>query len=223
MPEKMVHLVGGNALQNELFVSYLEKETGMTITNSIALSEAPIAKDVSDLNHLVLFDTMGINVDDIWAKIGIGADLNPGRMLIALFNVDKGKKLEKEAIGQGIRGIFYENEKLDIFARGVQSIFDGEMWYSRKIVSQCLLASRTIFQASPNTATLLTGREKETLLEMATGASNQEIADTFFISQHTVKTHIYNIYKKINVSNRLQAILWAVKYLSNIESYQLAK
>jgi DNA-binding CsgD family transcriptional regulator len=48
---------------------------------------------------------------------------------------------------------------------------------------------------------------------MAAGAGNKEIAGKLSISGHTVKTHVYNIYKKLNVDSRFQAALWAAKYL----------
>ena len=61
--------------------------------------------------------------------------------------------------------------------------------------------------------TTLTKREVEILSTIAEGATNEEVADRFFISPHTVKSHLYNIYKKIGLSNRLQAALWARRNL----------
>ena len=60
---------------------------------------------------------------------------------------------------------------------------------------------------------ILTRREMEILDVLASGAKNEEIANKLFISPHTVRTHLYTIYRKIQVSNRLQAVLWASKNL----------
>jgi len=59
----------------------------------------------------------------------------------------------------------------------------------------------------------LTSREKEVLTLVAKGASNQEIADKLFVREVTVKTHLNNIFKKLNVTNRTQAVLLAMQLM----------
>ena len=56
---------------------------------------------------------------------------------------------------------------------------------------------------------LLTDREREVLVEIAHGLSNQEIADKLFISLPTVKTHVAHILAKINARDRVQAVVFA--------------
>jgi DNA-binding NarL/FixJ family response regulator len=64
----------------------------------------------------------------------------------------------------------------------------------------------------------LSQREREILLMLAAGATNKDIAQKLFLSLNTIKSHIYNIYRKIDVPNRLQASLWAAKHLRDTEN-----
>ena len=59
----------------------------------------------------------------------------------------------------------------------------------------------------------LTPEEKEMLTLVASGYSNKMIANQLRINDHTLRTHICDIYQKINVNNRFQAVLWAMNYL----------
>ncbi len=116
-------------------------------------------------------------------------------------------------MSEGIQGVFYEQDSLDIFLKGVQAVYNGELWISRKIMTNCILEGKDKDKALTISSTNLTQREIEVLARIAVGATNDEIADKLCISPHTVKTHLYNIFKKINVPNRLQAALWAAKNL----------
>ena len=62
-------------------------------------------------------------------------------------------------------------------------------------------------------ARIATWREQGYITHLMTGASNTEIADSLFVSEHTIKSHLYNVFKKLNVKNRLQAVSWAKEYL----------
>ncbi len=68
-------------------------------------------------------------------------------------------------------------------------------------------------KSSSTKSTILTPRQVEILALVAVGATNEQIADKLCISPQTVKSHLYNIFKKINVPNRVQAALWAAKHL----------
>ena len=57
----------------------------------------------------------------------------------------------------------------------------------------------------------LTAREREILRLLAAGGTNRHIAEALFISEKTVKTHLNNIFRKLNVTRRLQAVLYAVR------------
>ena len=92
-------------------------------------------------------------------------------------------------------------------------MFDGELWLSRKAMSAYILKKNGHGNHSKENDHLLTPRETEILTKIAQGSTNDEIAEELCISRHTVKTHLYNIFKKINVPSRLQAALWAAENL----------
>ncbi|MDD9155282.1 LuxR C-terminal-related transcriptional regulator [Aliivibrio sp. S4TY2] len=106
-------------------------------------------------------------------------------------------------------GAFYETDNIDVISQGVRKIMDGEIWLSREITKEIIFSYREKQNGILATSVSLTGREKEILKLLSLGASNIDIATELYVSENTVKTHLYNIFRKLNVKNRLQAMMWA--------------
>jgi DNA-binding CsgD family transcriptional regulator len=212
---KAIYVVGPMKLQNSLMAAYFEQATGIRSEAIEDASHIPGRNDgIGGEKRLILWDCMGSDLKVCLPALSTNGLRSLGRDLLGLFNLQRGNGVEEESLAQGVRGFFYQGDSSGQFLKGVQAIFEGELWLSRKIMTHYILNNHK--QSSPpkeHEVKFLTPREKEILTLIAQGASNDMIADKLCISRHTVKTHLYNIFKKILVPNRLQAALWAVKNL----------
>ncbi|QYO72055.1 LuxR family transcriptional regulator VpsT [Vibrio cholerae] len=109
-----------------------------------------------------------------------------------------------------LAGVFYIDDDIDTLIKGMSKILQDEMWLTRKLAQEYILH----YRAGNSVVTSqmyakLTKREQQIIKLLGSGASNIEIADKLFVSENTVKTHLHNVFKKINAKNRLQALIWA--------------
>jgi DNA-binding NarL/FixJ family response regulator len=214
-----IHIVGKNKLENELLLLFLEKEMGMPCKHFSYLKAIRSANNNnSECSQCILVDCNGIDIKNLWAEIVSWKKSNGKNCLFALYNVDSEIRIEKSALANNIKGIFYKNDPPGIIPKGLSAILNGELWYSRKTLKKCILETgRSDGPEAHNfTDDILSSREKQVLSLIASGYKSKAVADYLSISPHTVKAHIYNIYEKINVNNRLQATLWSVRYLTNV-------
>ena len=215
LANETISIVGPRQLQNELMASFLKKETGARCINGKDIDHIKSQYDQNNPKPtLILVDCMEKDSDTILALIKQEDDEIFSRHFVVLFNVSHGLGIEERAIERGVRGFFYEKDPQGIFPKGVRAVFKGELWVTREILSKWALGNRAKSRVYKKERISLTPREKEILAMVALGAKNNEIAAQLFITPNTVKTHIYNIYKKIHVPNRLQAALWVAKNFS---------
>ena len=211
-PETFVYVVGGNMMQNELLLLFLEKETGLK--GKWAKELKTVKPTNNELSQFFIIDSKDIEFENLWTQIDAWKNLNPQRGLFSLYNVEPKKKIENTAITCGVQGVFYNNDSPKIISKGILAILNGDLWYSRKILAECLLEQNSATSSSNSVdQNNLSTREAEVIHLIASGCNYRAIANDLCISLNTVKTHTYNIYRKINVSNRMQATLWTSKYL----------
>lgn len=112
-----------------------------------------------------------------------------------------------------LSGLFFRRDPLQQLVSGIRRVLQGEMWLPRQLMSELLCYYRDSQPQGRRQVVGLTLREQEILRYLMTGASNGEIANSLFVSEHTIKSHLYNVFKKIHVKNRLQAVQWAKEHL----------
>jgi DNA-binding NarL/FixJ family response regulator len=112
-------------------------------------------------------------------------------------------------IKAGIRGFIKTTDQAIIIAKALRSVYGGEIWAERRILEKAIanpmLLPETLQSHVPGLPPL-TNREMEMLTLVLQGATNREIADRSKISERTVKTHLYRVYRKLRVKSRTKAI-----------------
>jgi DNA-binding NarL/FixJ family response regulator len=208
-----IQIVGPLKLQNELLAWFLHDATGLNCICGKDLDVESLPVQSQSKPVLVLLDCLSSDLSNLGSKLRVLTASGVKNYYLALFNVAAGQSIGNDMVSWGIRGLFYSDDPLTHLSKGVMAILKGEFWFSRDTLVKYLLeySDAKGKQKKPNN--FLTSRETEILLLLASGVSNNQIAVGLGISPHTVKTHIYNIYTKINVPNRLQAALWAAKNL----------
>ena len=209
----LIIIIGPRSLQNGLMGHFLEEKTGAKCLAIAAPSQLPAKEDEEgDEKRLILGDCLEKDLDGCIADLESYGEPVLSKDYVVLFNVSPGLKIEENALRRGVKGFFYEQDPLEVLPRGLGAILNGEIWVSRDIMTKFIPDEKGP-DPSRMEASILTPREIEILSLVAIGAKNEEIAERLYISSNTVKTHIYNIFKKIDVPNRLQAALWAAKNL----------
>lgn len=210
--EHQIFVIGQLNLQNQLLKNYLEKKLHMDCLFCSGFDDPEIQKVEEDSTVLTLWDCNHNSLPSFFKQLDTFREKSGGRYF-ALFNFGSDSLVCREVLEKGIRGIFFKDDPPELIVKGIDAMLRGELWFPRDLMSRFLLEASPSRGESSSGDVGLSFREKEILSHISIGMTNGEIAEKLCISVHTVKTHLYNIFKKINVPNRLQAALWAAKNL----------
>ena len=119
---------------------------------------------------------------------------------------------------QGASGYCDKKAPPLIAQKAVETVLKGDVWIQRDLISKVIGTLVTRSKPAKTSTTsqnrldaalqALSSREKEVVAHIRTGESNKEIADHLFISERTVKAHLSSIFKKLNMSDRLQLVIY---------------
>lgn len=157
---------------------------------------------------VILMDLVMDTMDGIESTKKILTDWSDAKIIIVTSFIDDEKVYP--AIEAGAAGYLLKTSTAQEIADAIRATMRGEKVLEPEVTGKMM--ERMSKAQEPILHDELTNREREILLHIAEGKSNQDIADDLFITLKTVKTHVSNILSKLEVEDRTQATIYAFKH-----------
>jgi len=203
-----VLIVDDHAIVRKGTGALLSEIEGITVVGEASNGEEAIEQVSALQPDVILMDLMMPRMDGIEAICLILAQ-QPQARILALTSFTSDEKI-LAAIKAGALGYFLKDGDPDDLVKAIRQIHRGEPALPPHIARRVMLSLSQPSSAAPPAETL-TERELEVLRLVAQGNSNTEIAAQLTVTEVTVRTHVSHILKKLNLSNRVQATLYALK------------
>lgn len=206
-----VVIVAAERLFGEALRVLLSSGHGIHVVEHAATWDAAIEAIRGNKPDVVLLDA-DISKIEILVALRLITEHSPDSRTLVLTAAGDGVEMAR-ALRAGANGYVSKNAVLADVTRAIHAVYQGDVWVERKLIAEllnreALPSDRTSNQSDRG----LTAREQQVLRHLASGGTNRRIGEELYISEKTVKTHLGHIFRKLNVTRRLQAVLYAIQH-----------
>ena len=187
--------------------TFLEVQDDIEVVGEAADGAEGVERAEELRPDVVLMDVKMPGTDGIEALRMLKELGNPARVLVVTSFTEH--RTVVPALRAGAAGYVYKDVDPEALAGAIRSVHAGHVLLQPELAG-ALLADESPRQPQGRGGSL-TEREQEVLGHIADGRSNREIARVLHLSEKTVKTHVSNILMKLDLADRTQAALWAVR------------
>jgi DNA-binding NarL/FixJ family response regulator len=187
--------------------TFLEVQGDIEVVGEAGDGEEGVARAQELRPDVILMDVKMPGIDGIEALRLLRDAENPARVLIVTSFTEQ--RTVVPALRAGAAGYVYKDVDPIALADAIRSVHAGHVLLQPEVAGALL--SQELGGTGHGRGNALTEREREVLGHIADGRSNREIARALVLSEKTVKTHVSNILMKLDLADRTQAALWAVR------------
>ncbi|MFI1508395.1 response regulator [Streptomyces sp. NPDC020597] len=188
--------------------TFLEVQDDIEVVGEAADGADGVALAEELRPDVVLMDVKMPGMDGVEALRRLRDLDNPARVLIVTSFTER--RTVVPALRAGAAGYVYKDVDPEALAGAIRSVHAGHILLQPEVADALLTQEES--GSGQGRSGSLTEREREVLGLIADGRSNREIARALVLSEKTVKTHVSNILMKLDLADRTQAALWAVRH-----------
>ncbi|AXL87893.1 DNA-binding response regulator [Streptomyces sp. CB09001] len=188
--------------------TFLEVQDDIEVVGEAADGAEGVDRAQELMPDVILMDVKMPGMDGVDALRRLRELDNHARVLVVTSFTEQ--RTVVPALRAGAAGYVYKDVDPDALAGAIRSVHAGHILLQPEVAGALL--SQEESSSGPGRAGSLTEREREVLGLIADGRSNREIARALVLSEKTVKTHVSNILMKLDLADRTQAALWAVRH-----------
>ncbi|GGS57039.1 response regulator transcription factor [Streptomyces griseoviridis] len=188
--------------------TFLEVQDDIEVVGEAADGAEGVDRATELRPDVILMDVKMPGMDGVDALRRLRELDHPARVLIVTSFTEQ--RTVVPALRAGAAGYVYKDIDPEALAGAIRSVYAGHILLQPEVAGALLQPEGT--GSGHGRAGSLTDREREVLGLIADGRSNREIARALVLSEKTVKTHVSNILMKLDLADRTQAALWAVRH-----------
>jgi len=207
-----VLIVDDQALVRAGFRMILEAEEDVVVVGEAADGREAVAEAQRLKPDVVLMDVRMPEMDGIEATRRLLADDGAATKVVMLTTFDMDEYVY-DALRAGASGFLLKDVPPEQLVAGIRAVASGDALLApsvtRRVIEEFVRRPPASVRTLPPKLSELTTRELEVLKLIARGLSNSEIANELFVSETTVKTHVGHVLTKLDVRDRVQAVVLA--------------
>ena len=183
----------------------------------VVIAQAPIGEEAIKLARncrpdVILMDINMPGMNGLQAIKEMKADNIDSRVIVLTIHEDREYLIKP--LQMGAEGYVLKDADPDVLIEAIRNVNSGQSYIQANMTKELVKEFNrvTLNEKGKSEENSLTARELEVLELIAEGMINKEIAKSLYISEKTVKNHVSNIFRKLNVSDRTQAAIYAFKH-----------
>ncbi len=210
-----VLLVDGHMLVRAGLRLLIERQPGLTVVGEANSATEAVQIAAKEKPDVILFEPNPNDCNSLHLLPDLLAAAATSRLLLVtgVFN----PQMHQEAVALGAMGVVLKDQPPSVLLRAIEKVHAGEVWLSRTMTAEVL--SKLTRERSPKAIdpeavkiAFLSQREREIIGLIGQGLKNKQIAKSLSISEVTVRHHLTSIFSKLDISDRLELIIYAYQH-----------